>query len=232
MAIDEATAVIEKGDKSVDAAAPEDVVARARAELTRVLELLGNLVTIHPTVERESLRGSTWKLLARLERLAGHEQAERTAIEKAEAHYRAVEELVAPTDPSWFYPARNRMVTELFLRAAEPTWAGFSTERVVAVRRSLETKHYDDPDFWMAAGLIELKLYDALASRRLAKAQPPLADEFEKLHETVPVPRLWESVKDQLWFVFPALVEGSDRNTAASLLEKLAAYSRVAVQAP
>lgn len=216
-----------KATGSGDASARTAVIDRARSELTRALTLFGYLATINPTVERESLCGSTWKLFSRLEHLARDEAAARAAIVKMEEAYGRAAACVGEEDPDWFYPAQNRMIAELVLKAADPSWPGFPAGQVAAMKDILERRHAADPNFWTAAGLIELALYDALAGKRLAARWAALADEYETLHERVPVPRLWGSVRNQLEFVLPAIPSGAEQDAATRLLTKLRDYSRV-----
>ena len=59
----------------------------ARAEIKNGIALLEKLDELHPTMERESLRGSAYKRLALIAAAAGQAAEERRAIEATRRHY-------------------------------------------------------------------------------------------------------------------------------------------------
>jgi hypothetical protein len=115
------------------------------------------------------------------------------------------------------------MAAELAL--AQPGWRGFDRDETAAVRQALATQARDDPDFWSIAGLIELRLYEALAARRLAAQRASIEDEYADLRLRVAAPSRWASVHDQLAFVLPryaAHAAAAERDAATALLRLVA----------
>jgi CHAT domain-containing protein len=201
----------------------------ARAEIAAAIELLEGLARIQTTMERESLCGSAWKRMAMLEALAGNAEREGEAIEHMRDRYLRAESLARGSNhPELFYPAQNSMAAELIVDAGKPGWPGFDPERVAAVRASLESKMRDDPDFWSAAGQIELLVYEAIARGELAARRPAIDTEYSDLKSRVSSGWQWSSVRDQLNFVLsrsPAL-SAEDRKAAQSMLGVLEGFAR------
>ena len=176
-------------------------LAAARAEIEAAVELLKRLVAVQPSIERESLLGSAWKRLALIEALAKRPREELAAITKMQASYARAEARARESHhPELFYPALNRMAAELVLTAGKPE-AAFNPAVVAEVRKSLAAKARDDPDFWSVAGVIELRMYVAIAARNLARELSKLEGEFEDLFARVAAPSMWTSVADQASFV-------------------------------
>jgi tetratricopeptide (TPR) repeat protein len=188
-------------------------LATARAEIEAARDLLERLVAVQPSIERESLLGSAW-LAAIASMQASYGRAEERA---RESHHLQL-----------FYPALNRMAAQLVLNAGKPGGAGFDPAAVAAVRKSLAAKARDDPDFWSVAGVIELRMYVAIAARNLARELPKIEGEFEDLFARVGAPSMWTSVADQASFVLPkyaANSTGAERRAAESLMSKLCSYA-------
>jgi hypothetical protein len=106
-----------------------------------------------------------------------------------------------------FYPALNRMAAECVLHAGEESWKGFKAETISKLRTTLEEKSQEDPDFWSEVGRVELELYAALASQNLTSQSPVIMLGYETLHHREKDPMQWNSVQDQLDFVFPVYCE-------------------------
>ncbi|HYQ99385.1 MAG TPA: CHAT domain-containing protein [Casimicrobiaceae bacterium] len=176
----------------------------ARAEISGALALLEQLTNLRPSIERESLCGSAWKRMALLEALAKRPDAEAAAIVNMKLRYGNAEKLArAGNDPQLFYPALNRMAAELIVDAARRGWRGFDAAALAEVRRHLAAKARDDPDFWSVVGLTELRLYEAIARRRLAGELEAIVGEYRDLHARVSATTHWGSVLDQVRFVLP-----------------------------
>ena len=60
-------------------------------------------------------------------------------------------------------------------------WGKFDLAMLAEIRDSLAAKARDDPDFWSFVGVIELRMYIAIADQRLAAEQPEIEQEFEEL---------------------------------------------------
>jgi hypothetical protein len=160
------------------------------------------LVALETSMERESLCGSAYKRLARLEASAKRPGAERRAIERMQAHYERAESLGREGQlDGFFYPALNRIAAELVIEGGRRGWSGLDPDALAAVRRTLARQVRDDPDFWSVAGQIELHVYEAVARRALARARPAVEAAYADLHARVPAPWMWASVRDQARFV-------------------------------
>jgi hypothetical protein len=202
----------------------------ARAGIRSALDLLERLADgVQSTVERESLCGSAWKRLALVEAIAERPQAEEQAITRMGERYAKAEELARCTQGApAFYPALNRMAAELVTDAGAPGWPGFDPARVGEVRGGLQAKAESDPDFRSVSGLIELRLYEAVARGELAGALASLEKDYADLHQRVASEWLWASAYDQLQFVlsrYRARASAPERDAADALLGRLRGYA-------
>lgn len=186
-------------------------IEAARAEIDDARKLLESLAnSVQTSVERQSLCGSAWKRMALVERIAGQPEKEAAATQRMYERYLQAEELArANKDPELFYPALNRMAAEIIINSGKPGWQGFDPAIVAEVRSNLEAKTKGDPDFWSVAGLVDLRLFEALARRdtpsdscgKLAAAFPGLQGGYEDLYSRVNSMGMWSSVYDQSRFV-------------------------------
>lgn len=195
----------------------------ARGEILRARQLLGDLAKDHASLERLNLCASAGKRLAMLERSAGRPTQEAT-IATRDAYKTAADEARDRRLPDFFYPALNRMAAELML---DPDWAGFDAAET-EIRGQLTARHHDEPDFWTAVGLIELRLYGAMHRRAVAAERAGLLDEYDDLYARDPTPWKWASVVDQLKFVVPAYAAnnpGIEANAAERLRQDVTALS-------
>jgi len=152
--------------------------------------------------------GTSW-----VEAAANNPREETKALAKMKERYERAEKLARATDDQeLFYPALNRMAAELIVDAGERGWRGFDRVALAEARANLVTKTREDPDFWSVAGLAELRLYEAIAERRLVGALAAIICELDDLRLRVSASSLWASVQDQLRFV---LSEYGKRATAA-----------------
>jgi tetratricopeptide (TPR) repeat protein len=206
-------------------------LARARQEIRLALESLQALAQLQPTLERHSLHGSAWKRLALVERRAGDQAAEQSALSHAATAYTQAEDLARRQgEPLLFYPALNRMALELVAQAGNPRWAGFGAGDAQAVRANLLAKEQHDPDFWCYAGLVELDIYEALARRALAAALDGAPDSggagiltrYTELHARVSALSLWGSVADTAGLVLQPYAAAAGKAEAAAAQRLLA----------
>jgi hypothetical protein len=191
--------------------------------------MLEALLTLAPTIERESLLGSAFKRLAMLEGLAGQSRSEAAAIERMAEHYgNALTLATQQGHPQLFYPGLNLMAASLLVHRQHTSWTGFDTEQLQRVRDSLERKRREDPDFWSVVGLPELSVYEALANHQLASQLPGILLAYEDLHGRAGTPWLWASVADQLDFVLTRLTvgAGAESEAAQELLSVLRGYAQ------
>jgi hypothetical protein len=203
-------------------------VARARIEIKEALELLQRVCAVQPNPERESLCGSAWKRLAMVEAMAEDRDRESQAIGAMRDCYARAERLARlNADPTLFYPALNGMAAELIVDLERPGWAGFDADRLAEVRASLLARTQADPDFWSFAGLIELRLYEALSRSRLAAESAAIETAYADLHRRVSAPWLWASHRDQLRFVLSARrsLPEAERRAGQQLLAQLETFA-------
>ena len=163
------------------AAGDDTAIDRARDDIKDAMDLLGTLIALAPTVERESLYGSGYKRLALVEAAAARladkpdakaaaEAAEEEAIEQMRAHYGAAETIArespaAPAQPL-FYPAMNRIAAQLSLADDEKRSAAMDRDTIALVRNSMLSA---PPDFWSVVGQTELDMYVSIAAGTLAR---------------------------------------------------------------
>ncbi len=203
-------------------------VAAARQEISEALRTLQALAGLQPTLERHSLCGSAYKRLAMIERREGDAAAEQAALTLALQAYERAETLARASEaPDLFYPALNRMALELVAERSNRAWKGFKPEATAAARRSLMDKARLDPDFWCYANLIEVDVYEAVASRQLASAVGALLVRFGELHGRVSSVANWGSVSDNASLVLLPYMAGAptaEKAAAKRLLDQLEAY--------
>jgi hypothetical protein len=154
-----------------------------------------------------------------------HAAGEADGVEvQAVRRYYAEAEKLGTKSSDVFYPAMNVIAVEVMSRPGSVPAARFK-----AVREVIAAKLRDDPDFWSAAGDVELTLYEALNSDELAPQLAALESDLEDLHARWPSQLMWSSVRDQARFVLPRYARrgrvATEEQAAASLLEKLEAYA-------
>src|SRR5262245_8523433 len=205
--------------------------AEARREILAAIRQLERLLAINATSERASLVGSAFKRLAMLEAKSERAAASRKAIGDMAKYYRQAEDLARNNNSdNWFYPATNRMSAELVLNVGRTNWAGFNQEDIAAVRQSLQKKTAVDPDFWSVVGLTELRIYEALANRKLATALDGILKDLADVRARANARRMWASVHDQAEFTLTPYIEARglaarEREAALKLLKQLQAYA-------
>ena len=210
------------------AATDSPALTAARAALTEALRTLQTLAALQSTPERETLVGSTWKQLARLEQRAGDSVAMQGALGAAASAYGRAEALAAARgDTGLFYPALNRMALELVAHAGDRRWPGFDAAALDAARASLAARGEEDADFWSLAGRIEIEVLAAAARHRLAGQLDAALAAYADLHNRVPAPHLWATVAEQAEFVlgaYAAAARGAERSAALALQQQLAGW--------
>jgi hypothetical protein len=209
----------------------------ARAEIKSGIAMLEKLGELHPTMERESLRGSAYKRLALIAAAAGQAAEERRAMEATKRYYaRAVAIGRESQARNVFYPGLNYLAAELALNAGRRGWKGIDKAIVEATKQSLDAKSESDPDFWSVVGQTELQLYTVLAEgRKLATARESLERTYADLHQRVAAPWLWGSAYDTAGFVlrrYAARAPGAEGKAVGALLEKLAGFAELTASAP
>lgn len=204
------------------------LVEQGREQMGAAVARLQALVTISPTLERESLLGSAFKRLHLIERAAGQDAAARLAAQQMAAHYRQAEALARATgSPDAFYPALNRLAAELLAHAGRPDWAGFDAADTAAVRAALERRRREDPDFWSVVGLPELSTLEALAAGQLSRHLPEILAVYEDLHQRAGTAWMWASVAEQAGLVLQPwlLREDAEGRACRTLKERLETWA-------
>ncbi|WP_043814479.1 tetratricopeptide repeat-containing protein, partial [Rubrivivax gelatinosus] len=212
-----------------------EALETARGAMQAAVEQLERLLALQPTVERWSLLGSAHKRRVMLERLAVDAAGERAALEAMHAAYFAAEALAREQhSDELYYPGANRLAAEIALHAAEGDWNGPDGAGWNDVRQSLERRMAEQPEFWAAAGLIELEVMQALGrgddpDAGLAGRLAAIRTRYEDLRTRVPGARHWGSVADQADFlVLPWMRHRGEQTqaAAASLLALLREYAQ------
>ena len=122
----------------------------------------------------------------------------------------------------------NRMAAELALHAGASTWKGVKHAAVDEIRTVLETKARDEPEFWSVGGLIELRVYEALARRNLAAKVEGITDDYAKLYERLSAGLKWQSIFDTARLVLPKYAQRAspaEGKAARALLAALAGWA-------
>jgi tetratricopeptide (TPR) repeat protein/pimeloyl-ACP methyl ester carboxylesterase len=195
--------------------------SQGAGEIAAALKLLERLVALHPSMERESLLGSTYKRLAMFQTLTGKNNT--AAVRKMKQHYALAERLGRSGKISnVFYPAINRIAAELVLDAGKSAKDGGILAALAPIKQILELKARDDPEFWGAAGLVEVMMYEAIANRNLAGQLGRIEAELKDLHARVQAKQMWSSVYDQARFIlggYGPRASGPEKAAAKTLLE-------------
>ena len=203
-------------------------VETERKAIEESIAYLEQIAALAPSMERESLCGSAYKRLALLEAGAKRARQESEAIKNMQAHYKRAEEVGNREHLNVFYPAMNRMAAELALNAGARTLKGYTSAALDEVRRALEAKTRDDPDFWSVAGQTELDVYEALAGRNLAGKLAGIEAAYKDLHTRLSTRWMWKSVHDTARFVLPkysSRARATEKTAAMALLKTLANYA-------
>ena len=204
-------------------------MAQARDDIALALGGLQAIAGLQPTLERHSLCGSAWKRLAMLERKVSDAAAERAALQMAAESYARAEALaLASEDANLFYPALNHMALELVVNLGKKSWTGFAADTSAAVRRSLVHKSPADPDFWCYAGMVEIDVYEAVATRQLAARLSGIEGRYGELHGRVSASTMWGSVADQADFLmvpYAAASSGAEKAAAEAMLKLLRGFA-------
>jgi tetratricopeptide (TPR) repeat protein len=205
-------------------------VGSARESIREATTLLEKLVSVHPTMERESIYASAYKRLALVEAAAGRRGEEPRAIEGMKLHYERAAEIAREEKlPNAFYPALNQLAAELALNAGRRGWKGLDASIVKSTRSSLDAKSKDDPDFWSVVGQTELQLYEDLAGGKLASKRTALEKGYQDLYRRVSAQWLWSSAYDTTQFVlqkYSARASAKESKAAEGLLAFLAGLAR------
>jgi tetratricopeptide (TPR) repeat protein len=201
-------------------------IQTARHEIDEAIALLDKVVALRPTMERESLYGSTYKRLAMIESVAGDTHGDaQTALREMKRHYSRATVLGRETQLFDFsYPALNELAADIVLNAGTDGWKGLSADLLEATESCLKAKADTDPDFWSVLGQTELRVYQALARGKLASERAEIERAYADIQLRVSAVRKWDSVIDTASFVLPkyaSRTSGSEKEAATGLLTYL-----------
>jgi CHAT domain-containing protein/pimeloyl-ACP methyl ester carboxylesterase len=214
------------GNQMARRGAEREDAAQARTEIGAAIKQLQQLTDMQATAERENLLGSAWKRLAMVEQ----GEAATAALQAAALHYSRAEGLArdAVAD-DLFYPIMNGIAAQLRVAALRgQPMVELDAGRVAAARQSLQAKLSQAPDFWSVAGLLELRMLEALSQRNLAGARAGIEQGFADLAQRAPAKRMWASVRDQALFTllpYSQSVQGAEAAAATALLKQLKALA-------
>lgn len=211
----------------------KEVIA-ARTEVREAIALLERVEALETTLERASLVASAHKRAAMIEKLgstigAGNKAAWKNAMGAMVKAYTRAEELGRVQQAGdTYYPALNRMLGQLAM-AEEPT--PFDTVERDRIRSAIDQAHQRNPDFWSAAGSLELEAYDAASRQGLAGVLDRLLPQLDDLHARISSRLKWKSVYDQARFVLgchrlPRVKEEAEDAASQKLLAALRSYAR------
>jgi tetratricopeptide (TPR) repeat protein len=199
---------------------------KARKEITEAMALMGTLLSVGATVERESLYGSAYKRLALIEAAAGREDAEIEAISRMRDHYNAAEQIArsdaANGKVNLYYPVMNRIAAQLALEGGTGRASSLDAQTLATVQRLMAAAPVD---FWSVVGQTELKMYASLFGGTLEKDVRRLTEDFKDHHSRVSAPKRWASVLDSASFVllkYKSRAKRAEAAAAGRLLEELA----------
>jgi hypothetical protein len=221
---------------------PDPATAKERiGEITYAADLLGRIAEFRATARMESLAGSAWRRLAKIDRCManGSAQIRPNSIDAAVDHFRKAVDLArAEHSPTFFMPALKYLSASTVQQIwKEPNAA--DVEQLTLTRDALIKELYvsltqrmqHQCDFWSQAALNGIKICEAVNKRRLAVQSHEITAFYEKLHATANANKFWKQVHQQAEFVLynyayaPQTAE-AERNAADALNEMLGSWSR------
>ncbi len=205
------------------------LAVRGGWRLTRqALSLLNRLRAVDTSLERESLVGSVYKrqaLIASAEGKQGEVTRYLREMERAYARAQEVGQRNGATD--LYYPAVNRLLADVAINAGRPGWRGLNPALVDIVQSGLDAKQ-QDANFWIVVGAIELRQYQAMASRSLPAQGAELVRKYSDLHLRATSSRMWASVYDTARLAqrnYLAAGSAAEKKIAAALLDLLRGFA-------
>jgi hypothetical protein len=218
----DARAALRDADRRV-----RDAVASARPMIAHAVDLLRELADVHKTMERQSLVGSAIKRRAMVNTAAGDAARIRRDLRDMRAAYaEAVRLGRAEKNPQLHYPASNFLAAGVALAPATRS-IKLDRELVTLVERHVNAR-LDEADFWSIVTGTELKQYQAIASRSLARHRRILEARYKDLHVRATSRRMWSSVYDNAWLVLAGYARrgpARERPAAAALLDMLRGFA-------
>lgn len=198
-----------------------DAIAAARPLIAMSLELLAELVRMHPTMERQSLVASALKRRALVNMAGGHAaQTRRDLTEMRAAYAEAVRIGKTEKNADLDYPASNCLAADVVLGLTRKA-VKLDKALVALVDTHVKARAGANADFWSVMSGIELKQYQAIASRGLARGVKSLKAQYDNLHARATSARMWASVYDNAFLVLAGYAQqGSvqERRAANELL--------------
>ena len=205
-------------------ALPKAITA-ALQSIDGAIDLLNKLIAIQPSVERTSMLASAYKRRAMVQGAAG-KRADGDLAKMRSCYAEAARLAKAARLSNAFYPMLNLIAADLLLHRGGKSPLPLARAR--EVRQVLQTAMRDDPEFWAAAGEIELEMYEALASADGLRGKlKQLETRYRDLNRRVKARSMWQSVYDQASFVLACRAPkaaAADKRAAEALLELLGSF--------
>ena len=204
--------------------------AKAKSEILIAIGELERLLAASATSERASLLAAAFKRLAMVERKGGRRAAFRTAVQAMARRYGEAEKLARKNKAdNLHYPISNRMAAKLVLSFDQRDRSGLDPGDITELRQAVK-KNEADADFWLVVAAIELRMFEALAERNLAKELDGILEALSNVHSRASATRMWGSVHDQADFVLSpyiatSTVTAAERDAARTLLARLQDYA-------
>jgi tetratricopeptide (TPR) repeat protein len=198
-----------------------EAVAAARPLIAMSLGVLTELAQMHPTMERQSLVASAIKRRAMVNTAGGHAaQTRRDLAEMRAAYAEAVRIGKTQKDSDLHYPASNCLAADLVLGLTKKA-VKLDKALVSLVDMNVKARAGANADFWSVASGIELKQYQAIAARTLARGLNSLKAQYQNLHARATSTRMWASVYDTAYLVLAGYAQQGPRRERPAANELL-----------
>jgi hypothetical protein len=210
-------------------AAVKQAVTAGNGLINEALALLGKLIDVEATMERESLAGSALKRRILVNTAGGGRYTGEVDLRRMLGHYQRAERIgIAQNVADLYYPGSNCLSADVAMHAGRRGWTGPERTRLARLQQLLKDRSARDPNFWGVIGGIDLDQYDAFARRRLERVAPRLIKQYDDLHNRVKGTRMWASVYDNACLVLSSYgrrAKGREQVTAVHLLAKLRSFA-------
>ncbi|MBV9880178.1 MAG: CHAT domain-containing protein [Gemmatirosa sp.] len=201
-----------------------DAARKARTEINEAIARLEPLLTLHPTTERQALRGSAEKRLALVARMLDDFDAEDVHLKEMASRYQTAR----GQTPNSTYALLNCVAAEIVLHRGEADFPPTVLRDLATARALLTAKANADPDFWSIVGMTEVRLLEAIVTGQFARDRAAIEADFANHHARCRMETDWASVYDQANFVLGSrTIQKRVGDVRASLLDQLAGYAGI-----
>jgi hypothetical protein len=196
----------------------KDVVSAAKADLARGVaaakqafescdDELQALAALPSSSERASLIGSAWKrkaMVAYAEQLAleGNRDSVLEALDQSRWFYEKAAEIAnSERGKNASYPQLNALTVQLVRALVAGQSPQIEPPKVAALQKNLELWADEKQEFWPFVQAIELDVYAAVSTQRVAAELKRLSERFTDLFMRMANPYHWDSVRNQARFL-------------------------------